>query len=162
MDTIFFVMRFLMYMFIASPVCLLLHELGHASMILLLTEQKVTFQFGEQGVKREFENGRLKIILNVELSALFFCRYLLEDKSKLSRYQDFWISIGGPLSSLLFTFISGILWLTSNGSDPWTGLALINFISLLNTSLPRHYPKWQGVQGGLPSDGLQLMQLLRK
>jgi len=34
-------------------------------------------------------------------------------------------------------------------------------LSYINSSLPRHYPKWQGVQGSIPNDGLQLVEIIK-
>ena len=110
METLSFFIGFFMYMLIAFPLCVVLHELGHAIMILLLTKQHVVFQFGVRGKKHEIRLGRITILLNFEPSALFFCRYRLENKLELSRSQDFGITIGGPLASLVFAITSGILW----------------------------------------------------
>jgi hypothetical protein len=162
MEIFYFVIKFLIYLLVASPICMVLHELGHASMILALTKQKVSFQMGVRGLKREFLLGRITILIYFEPSALFFCRYRLENKADLTWYQDFGITIGGPLTSLIFTIVCLILWWVSNGADPWTGLTIINFLNFLNTSIPAYYPKWQGIQGGIPTDGLQLVQLLKQ
>jgi hypothetical protein len=96
-----------------------------------------------------------------ELSALFFCRYYLENHKNLSKYQDFFITIGGPFTSFLVTVFCGMLWIKSAGADPWSGLVIIYLLNFLNTIIPHPYPSWQGAQGGIPSDGLQLVQLLR-
>jgi hypothetical protein len=162
MEILSFSIRFLLYLLIAFPICLVLHELGHATMILLLSKQKVAFQFGVNGTKREIQLGRLTILLYFEPSALFFCRYRLENKMELSKRQDFGITIGGPIASLLSAILCGVLWWVSNGADPWTGFTMINLAIFLNTSIPTQYPKWQGAQAGIPNDGLQLVQLLRQ
>jgi hypothetical protein len=162
MEILSSIISFLFYLLVAYPLCLVLHELGHASMILLLTKQKVTFQFGVRGAKREIRLGRLTILVYFEPSALFFCRYRLENKAELTKAQDIGVTLGGPLSSLFFTIVCGVLWWASNGADPWIGFTILNLFNFLNTIIPYHYPKWQGVQAGIPSDGLQLVQLLRQ
>lgn len=162
MDTLSNIVSLLLWVLVAYPICLWMHELGHASMILLLTNQKVTLQFGVQGTKRELHWGRLIIVLYFEPSALFFGRYLFEDYAALSRNQVFWITIGGPLVSLFLTILGGVLWLPSNHIDPWRGLTLINLVSFLNSSIPRYYDTWQGVQAGIPNDGLQLIHLIQQ
>lgn len=161
MELLSFLLTFLVYLLIASPVCLVLHELGHAAMILLLTRQNVAFQFGVRGARREIHIGRLSVTLYSDLTALFFCRYHLENKAALSRRQDFWITIAGPLMSLVFSIVFAVLWLRSNGSDPWAGLAIFNAFNFLNTAIPRENPQWQGAQAGIPNDGLQLVNLFK-
>jgi Zn-dependent protease len=162
MDTLSSIISFLIYLLVACPVCLILHEFGHASMILLLTKQKVTVQFGVQGTKREIHWGRLTILLYFEPSALFFGRYLFENYAAVSRQQLFWITVGGPLVSLLLTILCGALWFATNTVDPWRGLAVINLICVLNPIIPWHHSRWMGVMAGLPSDGLQLVQLFQE
>jgi hypothetical protein len=162
MEILSFFIGIFLYLLIVFPLCVLLHELGHAIMILLLTKQYAVFQFGVRGKKHEIRLGRITISINFEPSALFFCRYRLENKQELSRGQDFGITIGGPLVSLVLAVTSGILWWIFKADDPWKGLAIINLIIFLNTSIPTQYPKWQGAQGGIPNDGLQLVQLLRQ
>ena len=155
------IVSFVIYLLIGAPACLVLHELGHAVMILLLTKQRAVFQFGAQGRRREITMGRLSAVLYVEPSALFFCRYRLEDKRELTRNQDLWITLGGPLSSLLFTVLFGLFWRQStNGADPWEGLTIINLFNLLVAGIPGHYPRWLTGQGGIANDGLQVVELL--
>ncbi len=162
MDTLSNIVSLLLWLLVAYPICLWLHELGHASMILLLSNQNVTLQFGVQGTKRELHWGRVTILLYFEPSALFFGRYLFENYAVLSKNQVFWITIGGPLISLLLTVVGGVLWLPSNNIDPWRGLTLINLVCFLNSSIPRYYDNWQGVQAGIPNDGLQLLRLIQQ
>jgi len=73
-------LKFLMYLLVVAPICTTLHEAGHAGMILLLTNQKVTFQFGARGTRREIRWGRLTIIVYVELGASF-CVCRLENRA---------------------------------------------------------------------------------
>jgi hypothetical protein len=60
MDTLSEIISILLWLLIGVPVGLALHEFGHAIMILLLTKQKVTFQFGAQGTKKEIQAGSEK------------------------------------------------------------------------------------------------------
>ena len=159
MDSVSFLLTFLIYVFVASPLCLLLHEMGHAVMILLLTRQRATFQFGVSGARRNIRLGRITASVYFEPSALFFCRYRLEEGA-LTRSQSLGITLGGPLASLVSGLLFGLLWMTAGG-DPWTGLTIISLINLLNSSIPRPYPAWQGAQAGLPNDGMQLVRLFQ-
>jgi hypothetical protein len=162
MDTLSEIISALLWLLIGVPISLALHEFGHAIMILLITKQKVTFQFGAQGTKKEIHLGRLAILVYVEPSAPFGCRYNLENYAALSTQQVFWITVGGPIASLLLTILCGVLWLTTNRIDPWRGLVILNLVNFLYSSIPGHYAKWQGVQGGFPNDGLQVVQLFQR
>jgi hypothetical protein len=162
MDTLVWVITSLLYLLVGWPLSLLLHELGHAVMILLFTRQKVVFQFGMRGKTWETHWGRLGVRLYFDASLPFFSRYFVEDYAALSTGQVFWMTLGGPLASLIFTLLFGAAWLATQADDPWRGLAFINLISLLNSSLPRNYEDWQGVQGGIPNDALQLIHLFQK
>ncbi len=162
MDTLSEIISIMLWLLIGVPVCLVLHESGHAIMILLLTKQKVTFQFGAQGTKWEIHLGRLTILLYFEAGTFLGCRYHLEDDAALSRQQDFWITVGGPIASLLLSILFGALWFTTKMIDPWRGLVVLNLVALLFSSIPGHYARWMGVQGGLPNDGLQLLRLFQR
>lgn len=155
------IISFLLYLLIAVPVCLVLHELGHASMILLVTQQKVTFQFGVRGPKREFRWQRFTLLIYFEATTFLGARYSLDHREELTRGQDLWITLGGPLASLFFTFLCSIFWWLTSSVDPWRGLTIINLINFLWTIVPQNYPEWQGAQAGIPNDGRQIIQLLR-
>lgn len=161
MEVLSFAIRLFFYLFIAVPLCTVAHELGHAAGILLLTRQSVIFQFGIHGRMREIRLGRLTLRLQPDLSALLFCRYYLHDWQALTRTQAMIIIAGGPLVTLLLAMVSGVLWAFGPGGDPWSGLTLINLISLTNTAIPHFYPAWQGAQAGLPNDALALVRLVK-
>ncbi|HLO28787.1 MAG TPA: hypothetical protein VK249_06615 [Anaerolineales bacterium] len=161
MDTLSSIISFLLYVLVAVPVCLVLHELGHAGMVLLVSRQKVTFQFGVRGTKWEFHFGRLTILLYLERGTFLGSRYQLEARAELTKSQILWMILGGPLASLLLTILCGGVWWATNRIDPWRGLTIINLINFLWTIIPQHYPEWQGAQAGFPNDGLQIIQLLR-
>ena len=156
-----FVISVLLYVLIAEPVCLLLHELGHATMALALTRQAITFQFGTRGPRRDFHLGRLTLRVYFEPAMFLGSRYYI-DRSEMTRSQVFWTLSGGPLASLGFTLLCGGLWWATDGADPWVGLTVINLGNFLWTSIPWHYPKWQGAQAGIPNDALQLLYHLQQ
>ncbi|MFN8444991.1 MAG: hypothetical protein U0175_29665 [Caldilineaceae bacterium] len=159
MDTLSQIISILLWLFIGFPVCLVLHEMGHALMILLLTKQRVTFQFGVRGTQREIRLGRLTIHFYFEPGTFLGCRYHLEDVAALSKRQIFWITVGGPLASLLLAILCSVLWFTTNNIDTWRGLVVINLIAFLYSSIPGYYAKWMGAQAGIANDGLQVVQL---
>ena len=159
MDTLSQIISILLWVLIGVPVCLGLHEFGHALVILLLTKQRVTFQFGVRGTQREIHLGRLTVHFYFEPGTFLGCRYYLENDTALSRQQIFWITVGGPIASLLLTILCSVLWFTTNNIDPWRGLVVINLIAFLYSSIPGYYATWMGAQAGIPNDGLQIMQL---
>jgi len=162
MEMLSSIVSFILYLCIGAPFCLVLHELGHAAMILLLTEQRSTFQFGTRGGRREFSLGRLTAVLYADPHALFFCRYRLERTGPLTKMQDFWITLGGPLSSMFFTVLFGLIWWRAGvDGDPWSGLTMINLFNLLIAGVPGYYPQLLAGEGGIANDGLQLIRLLR-
>lgn len=161
MDTLSEILSILLWLLIGVPVGLVLHEFGHAIMILLLTKQKTTFQFGTRGPKWEFRLGRLTILIYFEPGTFLGCRYYI-DRSELTRSQVFWTLIGGPLASLFFAMLCGVLWWATDATDPWKGMVIMNLIAFLWTSIPGHYARWMSVQGGFPNDGLQLVYLFQQ
>ena len=82
---------------------------------------------------------RLKWIVRRQANAERKLNGYLEDYAALSRRQAFWITIGGPLASLLMTILCGALWLSVHGVDPWRGLAVIDLAGFLNSSIPWHF-----------------------
>ncbi|MCE7792823.1 hypothetical protein K8O68_10390 [Salipaludibacillus sp. CUR1] len=66
--------------------------------------------------------------------------------------------------SLLIGCISGLLMINvSNGNihSILIGITVFNIFSFLVTAIPLKYPRWWGAYKGLPSDGLQFLNLLR-
>ncbi|WP_246202560.1 hypothetical protein [Virgibacillus doumboii] len=66
--------------------------------------------------------------------------------------------------SLLLALLFGVIALIVSQSElrsllGWT--ATFNFIQFFATMIPVKYPRWMGGYNGLPSDGLQLLQVLK-
>lgn len=161
MEFVFFILSFLVYLLVAAPVCLVLHELGHAAMILALTRQSATFRFGGQGRAHELRLGRITAVIHRDLHALFFCGYRLQDRKALTWNQDLWITLGGPLSSLIFTLLFASIWWRTGTSDPWSGMTWINLFNFIIAGVPGYYPRLFAAEGGIANDGLQIVRLAR-
>ena len=161
MEVVSFIISFLLYLLVAAPVCLVLHELGHAAMILALTRQRAVFRFGGQGKGHELRLGRITAVIHREIHALFFCSYRLQDKNALTWNQDLWITLGGPLSSLLFTLLFAAIWWRTATSDPWSALTWINLFNFIISGVPGYYPKVFAARGEIANDGLQIVRLVR-
>jgi hypothetical protein len=147
---------------VVAPINTLLHELGHAIVVLFLTNHGVTIQFGNRGSMCRTQIGRLKVILYLEPGVVWgVCR--LEDNEKIPLNRYIWIIMGGPVTSLLLTILFGSLALLSNWNAPgWILFAAYNLIVVLLTVLPLTYPKWTGVMAGMPSDMLQAWRLIQQ
>jgi hypothetical protein len=156
------VVSFGLYLCLGAPFCLVLHELGHAAAILMLSRQRAVFQFGARGRRSVTPLSRISLVLHPDPHALFFCRYRVEDIGQLTKSQDAWITLGGPISSLLFTVLFGVIWWRAGGQgDPWSGLTLINLFNLMIAGVPGNYPRLLAGEDGIANDGLQSVQLLR-
>ncbi len=73
--------------------------------------------------------------------------------------------VGGPLMSLLLALLFGLMTYIIPQNElrtlfGWT--ATFNCIQFVITIIPITYPRWMGRYSGLPSDGLQLRQILKK
>lgn len=157
-----FLLTFGICLFIIAPLSTLLHELGHALMALALTSSSVSIQLGQKGRMWIAKLGsRLTIRLFMEPGAIFGI-YRLLPKPSLTRIQDIGITLGGPVTSLILLILFSGLGLTLGWADVWKLPAIINLIIVLNSGFPWSYPSWQGIHGGLPTDGLQLWRLIRQ
>jgi len=156
-----FLLTFGICLFIIAPLSTLLHELGHATMALALTSSSVSIQLGQKGRMLKANLGsRLTMHLYLEAGAIFGI-YRLLPKPSLSRSQDIGITLGGPVTSLLLLILFSGLGLTLGWADVWKLPAIINLIIVLNSGFPWNYPSWQGIHGGIPTDGLQIWRLIR-
>ena len=166
MSTLLVIAQELVYLLVGwlmvIPICTLLHELGHAMMALFLTSHKVTIQLGKQGIKWRVHLGRLTILWYLGFGAVWGV-YQLEGQGEILPNRNVWILLGGPTTSLLFTIFLNSLDVLSDGAVPFLDIfATGNLITFLITALPWHYPKWMGVMGGMPSDGLEVWRLIKR
>jgi len=157
-----FLITFGICLFIIAPFSTLLYELGHALMALALTSSSVSIQLGQKGRMLKANLGRrLTMCLYMDPGVIFGI-YRLLPKPSLSRSQDLGITLGGPLTSLLLVILFSGLGLSLGWADVWKLPAIINLFIALNSGFPWNYPSWQGIQGGFPTDGLQVWHLIRQ
>jgi len=145
------------------PISTFLHECGHAMTALALTNQDVTILLGDgrKGVK--WQRGRLRVVLGWFTGFVGFTKY---DQEQIASRRILWITLAGPLVSLLLAFLSWSLtsiW----GESRWLVSAMriiaqAAFAQFLFTILPLKYPRWFLAYGGKTSDGWRIVQLLRK
>jgi hypothetical protein len=86
-----------------------------------------------------------------------------EGQGEIRPDRNIWILLGGPATSLLFAIFFGRLDVISDGAFLFLDIfATANLIAVLITALPWNYPKWMGVMGGMPSDGLSAWRLIKQ
>jgi len=158
---VFTFVDFLLVWLVVVPTFAFLHELGHASMVLLLTGQVATIQLGRRGFRRcRLQLGRVRLILNLGPGAAF-SRCLLEDLSEIPLNRRACFFLGGPIASLLLALLFGGLALSSTRPGPWPiTLAMIPLFQFLLTILPWTFPPGIGAMAGMPSDGLYVLRLI--
>ena len=157
---VFTFVDFLLVWLVVVPTFAFLHELGHASMALLLTGQRATIQLGRRGLRCRLQLGRLRMILNLGPGAAF-SRCLLEDLDEIPLGRRACFFLGGPIASLLLALLFGGLALSSTGPGPWPiTLAMIPLFQFLFTTLPWTFPPGIGAMEGMPSDGLYVLRLI--
>ena len=149
---------------VVGLVSALIHELGHASLLLLVTDKNITIQLGQHGKRLRHQFGRLTIVCHVGLGANFGIYYLEKAGwEKIPLTQLIWVHLGGPIASLLLFIIFGSLTVWTKGSVPlYTLFACVNLLHALFTTLPWQYPKWTGLMAGFPNDVLRAWRLIQK
>lgn len=142
---------------------LFIHEMGHAAAVILQHKKaKAEIFFGSSSKEKKLKLsfGRITCHLTVALSA--FCQTANpKDFPPRTAKQRVIILAAGPLASLLglaalfivLRFYSGV---ASNSIDK---LAFANFLIFVTSLIPTHYPSFLG---GLPSDGLQILNQIKE
>ncbi|OUW18680.1 MAG: hypothetical protein CBD18_02275 [Opitutales bacterium TMED158] len=138
----------------------LVHELGHASVALLATKQRVAAQVGTSHRYVSWELGRLRLKLGIAGFRYGATRY---DRDGESLRVQRWVILGGPLASLLVTVSLGLS-LQRFEVWSWLWLALFalfiaNFRILIVSLWPIEYPAPDGSGEKWLSDGLDFWRL---
>ncbi|EIM06802.1 hypothetical protein A1A1_09611 [Planococcus antarcticus DSM 14505] len=142
---------------------LFIHEMGHAIAAILRNKKaKAEVYMGSSSKEKKLELnlGRITCYLTIALSG--FCRLANPEKLPSTTYKQRLIFlVGGPIASSL-GFIT--LYFTSHFFSGTIGNIIINTaganLFLFVTSLiPFNYPSFLG---GLPSDGLQILNLIKE
>ena len=151
----------LLQLLIATPLAVLLHELAHAGMALALTRGKVLVVVG-YGPGMKLHMGRLA--LHVSPLAASGCTVHRATRESADRAI---IAAAGPVTSLLLAVLG---WRASEalaGSHLFlAGLfaalgAASLFITVL-TAIPVRYPAGLSIGDGRDSDGLTVLQALKR
>lgn len=153
-------MVYIFFFILVVPICILLHEIGHGIGAITTSSAHVHIYLGmkTKSNKENFNLGRMHF--HIQWSFIGFAYW----GEGLSRRQKAIALAGGPIMSLLLAILFGIIALLLSPSDlralsGWT--AIFNLIQFIVTTIPVTYPRWMGGYNGLPSDGLQLIQVLK-
>jgi len=154
----------IIFFIIIVPFCLLLHELGHGLLAAFFTKSDVHIYLGlvDKENKENFRIGRLHFHIKWGYEGL------AQWSGGLSKWKRAVVIAGGPIMSLLLVLLFEILAVTTHQNE-LSQLFLLSkkgcFIMFIMVTLPVPYfslPHWMGGRlGSFPSDGLQLLQLLR-
>lgn len=148
------------YVFVI-PLCTLMHEIGHGIATVLSSNATAQIHLGNVNdtTKRNFKLGRLHFYL--KWSYYGFC----SSKGVLGKNQKLVSLIGGPLMSLLMVIILGLVIPLVSFGDVQSLMSSTAFfcgVQFLVTAIPVRYPRWMGSYYGQPSDGLQILTLLKE
>lgn len=148
------------YVFVI-PLCILMHEIGHAIGMILTSDERAHVHLGDlkDTSKRTFGIGRIHF--HIRWSFFGFCSWggQLNNKQRLASL------IGGPLMSLVMAvlfwrFVSYVP--EGNLHILLTGTARFCAVTFFSSVIPIKYPRWMGFLGGYPSDGLQILNIMKK
>ncbi|MCM3711930.1 hypothetical protein [Sporosarcina luteola] len=150
----------IIFYIIIAPTCVLLHEIGHGLGAVFASKNHVHIYLGSKSEKNKeiFRLGRLHF--HIIWSYIGFAYW----EGELSKRQRAIALIGGPLMSLLLALLFGLLTLLGPRGDMQTlfwWITLVNFFQFAVTIIPMKYPRWMWGYSGHPSDGLQLLRLLK-
>lgn len=151
---------FLLFYILVIPICVLLHELGHGIGVISTSKSHAFIYLGNRGNENK-ENFRIKRLhFHIKWSYVGFAHW----EENLNKRQTAVALAGGPMMSLLLVFLFGLIVILVPQGDVrsiFWGATIFCFIQFIVTIIPITYPRWWGGYSGHPSDGLQLLRLLK-
>ena len=140
-----------------------IHELGDLLPAIFLTTEELMVRVGQNNKSSKGRTGRIYWELSFFSGKEGFTGYEKENLSKLRLF----IIIGlGPVASLLMSIISG--WIIFSTTLPtWIEVILVswfcaNSLAFFRSILPFKLKPTQFFPEGPPSDGLELIRILRR
>lgn len=140
---------------------LLLHEIGHGIGTVLFSDNHAYIYLGsyEESNKETFHVGRIHFHIQYAFNG--WCEW----GTGLSKGQRLIALLSRPLMS--FIIMSGTVLILNVtpagfGRKLLLGFADVNLFLLIFTILPFQLPQWLGERFSFPSDGLQILRLLKK
>ncbi|MFB9973985.1 hypothetical protein FPQ10_06915 [Allobacillus sp. SKP2-8] len=152
---------FLLFYILVIPICVLLHEIGHGIGVVTTSKSNAHVYLGNRNKenKENFRIGRLHFHIN--WSYVGFVAW----EGRLKKHQKAVALAGGPIMSLALVFLFGLIAVLVPLDDLrsfFWGATIFNLIQFIATVIPITYPRWMGAYNGHPSDGLQLLQLVKR
>ncbi len=141
---------------------LFIHEMGHAiATVTASKNSKVEIFMGSSSKanKLRLSFGRITCYLTVAISG--FCEYSIPKESPPFTYkQKLFFYLGGPIASLLgfLTLLTVSYYVSGVAGTIIINSAGVHFVLLITSIIPWTYPRFLG---GLPSDGLQILNLVK-
>lgn len=152
---------FLVFYLIIWPMTILLHEIGHGLGVIVSSKARAKIYLGKPDEKNK-ENFRLgRLHFHINWSYIGYCYW----GSKLNRQQRLCSLVGGPAMSLLTSvacFLFAINISTGDLHSLLRATAILNLFQFIITIIPITYPRWMSGYSGNPSDGLQLLRLIKE
>ncbi|WP_173106086.1 hypothetical protein [Bacillus sp. KH172YL63] len=150
---------FLLFYLLVIPLCVLLHEIGHGLGAVVGSGAHAHVYLGSREGREQVKLGRMHFHIIWSYSGYCSWDGSLSNRRKLAALA------GGPLMSLLIASICG--WLSVMTPDGalfsiLRGTAIFSTIQFFLTACPMTYPGWMKGYGGLPSDGMQMVRLIKK
>ena len=149
-------------MFITRPLSTFAHEFGHLIPMYFFSSEPITFQIGE-GKFYPFKIGsRVEFRLSWKGSST---GTVYVDDEKLSKRDQLFVLSGGPfLSFLIISFLS--LSLQRFTPMVWVEVSIVGFLcsnllAFLTSIIPMRLRPTTLFPDGPPSDGLQILTLLK-
>ncbi len=156
-----FVVAFLLCWFACAPLLTLAHELGHALLPIFLGHH-VSIAVGSLDFQSVgFAIGNLKISFGSFLKP--WCGFTSWDSTLSPSLEILSIALG-PLVSLIVSILLFLLYRRSRSQlrPLLLATAIWAAVQSLTTAMPVLYPAWMGYRTNQPSDGLQVIELLKR
>ena len=148
--------------YLFRPIATLVHELGHALVAIILTKEKVFLTVGTGKPYTLWKGRRMEVSISIRNSIFGVTSF---SENTTSRLVVFFILLGGPVSSIIFSILgmnsllNFDLGLTAKSA--LIGWTCINILVFLRSILPMTLQGTSKISEGVPSDGLQLYKILR-
>ncbi len=142
------------------PILTTLHELGHAILALIFTNDMVSISIGNSNSNKKIKFRRLVININGYKSLIYVSYGCVNWKPLDSKLKSILMISGGPIVSLLISLSSFICLYKLN--IPYlliiifNGILMFSFIQFIMTILPIKYNSKPYI--GFTSDGYKILQ----
>jgi hypothetical protein len=146
------------------PILTILHELGHAIVALIFTNDKVSVNIGNSDLNKQINLNRLVINLNGYKSLLDVAYGYVNRTPVDNKIKAIFIILGGPITSLIVSILLYIYII--NVKLPYilmvslNALFIFSAIQFLITILPMKY--FHKPYVGHTSDGYKILQHFKK